>query len=134
MHIKITPRKLPKSIDQEKTIQEFNRHKYQQLLMCALIDGVSIFTDAIPALGQAGNLFASLIYGVAIFTIYRRRKWLAVIAAVCGVSSELVQGMDIVPVAMMTWVYVYIISSSKTLDHFFEEKRKNFDYLNNHYL
>lgn len=134
MNIKVTPRKLPKSFDQEKTVKEFNRHKYQQLLMSVLLDGSSIFTDATPTLGQWGNIVSTLVYGAAIFVIYRKRKFMAVIAAISGTSVELLTDMDMIPVAMLTWVYAYIVSSHKTLDSFYEEKRKNFDYLNNHYL
>lgn len=134
MNIKVTPRRLPKSVDQEKVFQQFNRRKYQQLILSALLDGSSFITDAVPAFGQAGSVVSAVIYGIALFAIYRSRKVLAMIAGVTGVLAEVVSGLDIVPVAFIVWCYAYVISNTKSLEYFFAEKRKHFDYLNNHYL
>ena len=134
MHIKVTPRRLPKSIDQVKALQQFSKQKYQHLLFSVLADGASIVTDAVPALGQLASLITAVIYGTVIFTIYRKQRTLAVVAAMGGFLMELTQSIDLVPVAMIVWVYAYMITGSKTLECFFEEKRRNFDYLNNHHL
>ena len=134
MHIKVTPRKLPKSVSEEKTISEFNKYRQRSLIMAALLDGITIFTDTAPVFGQPGNILSAMSYGIAIFLIYKKRKMMAVVASVIGSVTEWNMGIDIVPVAVLVWVYAYLISGSKALDLYYEEKRRRFDYVNNHYL
>ena len=109
MHLKVTPRKLPKAMNQAKALEEFSKMKNQHFLLSALLDSANMLTDSFPVFGQFGNIILSLIYGLAIYFLFRRHRRLGVLVALGGAGLALLQEVDIVPMATIVWIYVYVV-------------------------
>jgi len=108
----------------EKIIQEFNSKKNRYLLISIVLDLLGMATYLLPMLGEVGDMVFAPIYGIAIFIMYRAKAIAATIGGLGGMIEELLPATDFIPSATLMWVYTFMITKTKTLKQFTQERNK----------
>lgn len=83
-------------------------HKYRNLFLGLLFDGVGMLSFAIPGIGEFSDVVWAPIAGWLMTRLYKGKTGQA--AGIVTFVEELVPGLDIIPTFTLTWLYTYVLN------------------------
>lgn len=85
--------------------------KYKKLLLSILFDAIGYVSFIVPGFGEFTDILWAPISAWLLTKMYRGNT--GKIAGIVSFVEEILPGFDVVPTFTLTWIYSYVIKSSK---------------------
>ena len=92
-----------------KSIEVFQKKKWSHLVQSIIIDSIGMTSYLIPVVAEVTDIVVAPILGIWIFLLYRNRIGVGLTGGIIGVLEELLPSTDLVPTAVIMWVYTYVV-------------------------
>ena len=113
-------------MEEQKLLKEFEKEKWQKLILSLLIDVVGNITYIIPGIGEWADLIIAPLTAAAIYKVHDTK-----IGAGFGFLEEILPFTDVIPTATIIWAKKYFYSKEDTFKEFIAKKQKNKEFIDN---
>lgn len=88
--------------------------KYYKLALSLLFDAIGMLSFVIPVIGEFSDVVWAPIAALLMTKMYK--GFTGKIGGMVALVEELIPGLDIIPTFTLTWIYQYVLKSSRVKD------------------
>jgi hypothetical protein len=101
---------------------EFEALKQRRLQQAIALDLGGMASFLVPGLGEAFDIIYAPFFAIALYSMFKVRKGSATVGAAVGLFEEWSPGGDILPTALLVWLYQYRFREASTRRKFYEQR------------